>query len=79
MIFGADNLLTSMMAFAMECLPGKMMSLDNVRSMTLDSVCSGCTFPFGIVPQAVEAVAPVWLAHRTPRGRYAAFRDRTRA
>jgi hypothetical protein len=34
-------------------------------------------FPFGIVPQAVEAVAPAWLAQRTPRGRYAHFRDRT--
>ena len=76
-IFGADATLTNLMAFAMECLPGKLMSLDNVRSMTLDSVCGDCTFPFGIVPQAVEAAAPAWLAYRTPRGRYAAFRDRT--
>ncbi len=80
MIFGADKTLTNVMAFAMECLPGKMMSMDNVRSMTVDSVCdSGCVFPFGIVPQAVEATAPAWIAHRSPRGRYAAFRDRTRA
>jgi uncharacterized protein YbjT (DUF2867 family) len=79
MIFGADSALTHIMAFVMECLPGKMMSLDNVRSMTVDSVCSGCLFPFGIAPQAVEAVAPEWLAHRTPRGRYASLRDRTRA
>lgn len=78
MIFGADSLLTNIMAFGMECLPGKMMSLDNVRSMTVDSVCSsGCAFPFGIVPESLEAVAPAWLAHRTPRGRYAHFRDRT--
>lgn len=77
LIFGADTVLTRVMAFAMECLPGKMMSLDNVRSMTVDSVCNGCVFPFGIVPQAVEALAPEWLAYRTPRGRYAQFRDRT--
>lgn len=77
MIFGADSTLTNIMAFAMECLPGKMMSLDNVRSMTVDSVCHGCVFPFGIVPQAVEAIAPVWLAQRSPRARYAAFRNRT--
>jgi NADH dehydrogenase len=77
MIFGADSTLTGIMAFVMECLPGKMMSLDNVRSMTVDSVCGDCAFPFGIVPQAVDAIAPVWLAQRTPRGRYAAFRDRT--
>ena len=79
MIFGADTTLTNFMAFAMECLPGKMMSLDNVRSMSVDSVCNGCAFPFGIVPESVEATAPEWLAYRTPRGRYAAFRDRTRA
>ncbi len=79
MIFGADELLTNIMAFAMECLPGKLMSLDNARSMTVDSVCKGCTLPFGMTPQAVEALAPAWLAYRSPRGRYAAFRDRTRA
>lgn len=77
-IFGADATLTNIMAFAMECLPGKMMSMDNVRSMTVDSVCGeACVFPFGIVPQAVETTAPAWLAYRTPRGRYARFRDRT--
>lgn len=79
MIFGADELLTNIMAFAMECLPGKLMSLDNVRSMKVDSVCKGCTLPFGLTPEGLEAVAPAWLAYRSPRGRYAAFRDRTRA
>jgi len=79
-IFGADDALTRLMAFAMECLPGRMMSVDNVRSMKVDSVCGGgCAFPFGIVPQALEAIAPEWLAARSPRGRYAHFRDRTRA
>ena len=79
MIFGADSTLTHIMVFAMECLPGKTMSIDNVRTMTLDSVCHGCVLPFGIVPEALEAVAPAWLAYRTPRGRYAHLRDRTRA
>ena len=79
LIFGADELLTNIMAVALECLPGKLMSLDNVRSMSVDSVCNGCTLPFGLVPETLEAVAPAWLAFRSPRGRYAAFRDRTRA
>jgi NADH dehydrogenase len=81
LIFGADRTLTNVMAFAMELKPGKkLMTLDNVRSMQVDSVCPGdCVFPFGITPQALEATAPAWLAHRTPRGRYAALRDRTRA
>ena len=79
-MFSADNTLTNLMAFVMECLPGRIMTIDNVRSMTVDSVCdAGCVFPFGIVPQALEATAPAWLAHRTPRGRYATLRDRTRA
>jgi uncharacterized protein YbjT (DUF2867 family) len=79
-IFGADEKLSYLMAFIMECLPGKMMSVDNVRSMQIDSVCErGCVFPFDITPQSLEAVAPAWLAHRTPRGRYALLRDRTRA
>ena len=78
-IFGADSTLTYAMAFMMECLPGKIMSVDNVRSMSVDSVCGDCAFPFGIVPQALEAAAPEWLAHRSPRARYAQFRDRTRA
>ncbi len=81
LIFGADSTLSNVLAFAMELMPGKkLMSLDNVRSMQVDSVCpDGCVFPFGIVPQALEATAPAWLAHRTPRGRYASLRDRTRA
>ena len=82
LIFGADTTLTTLMAFAMECLPGKLMSLDNVRSMTLDSVSPNPgqpPLPFGIAPQAVEATAPAWLGQHSPRGRYAAFRDRTRA
>lgn len=78
-IFSADSTLTHLMAFVMECLPGRLMTIDNVRSMTVDSVCdAGCVFPFGIVPLALEATAPAWLAQRTPRGRYAALRDRTR-
>lgn len=81
MIFGADTTLSNVMAFAAELKPGrKIMSIDNVRSMQVDSVCpGGCVFPFGITAQALEATAPAWLARRTPRGRYAELRDRTRA
>ena len=76
-VFGADVTLSNIMAFAMECLPGKLMSLDNVRSMSVDNV-SNASFPFGITPQSVEALAPQYCAHASPRGRYAMYRDRTR-
>jgi NADH dehydrogenase len=60
----------------MELLPGKLMTRDNIESMKLDSV-SATTLPFGVTPTALEAVAPEWLAQRTPRGRYQLFRDRS--
>ena len=59
----------------MEYAPGKLMSRDNVKSMTLPNV-SESPLPFGITPSALEAVVPTWLAQRTPRGRYNLFRDR---
>jgi NADH dehydrogenase len=74
-IVGLGPQLSYLQAFAMEYAPGKLMSRDNVRSMKVDSVSSQA-LPFGITPTPVEAVAPAWLADRTPRGRYNLFRDR---
>jgi NADH dehydrogenase len=74
-IIGLGAGLSKLQAFALELAPGKLMSRDNVKSMTVDSV-SQSTLPFGIMPTALEAVAPTWLAARTPRGRYNLFRDR---
>lgn len=73
-IIGLNRALSWCQAYAMEWLPMKLLTRDNLRSMTIDSVCDS-TFPFGIKPQPLEAVAPVWLAVRTPRARYQRFRD----
>ena len=76
-VIGLNDTLSYCQAFAMEWLPVKIMTRDNVRSMRVPSVCD-CDLPFGIAPTALEAVAPGWLGSRTPRARYYAFRERAR-
>ncbi len=73
-IIGLNRTLSWCQAYAMELLPVKLMTRDNLRSMEIDNVCDS-PFPFGIKPQSLEAVAPAWLAARTPRARYQRFRD----
>lgn len=73
-IVGLRPRLSYVQALAMEFLPGKLLTRDNYRSMKVDSV-SDSAFPFGRAPSPLEAVAPTWLAHRTPRDRYNLFRS----
>jgi NADH dehydrogenase len=72
-VIGLNDALSWCQAFALELLPVKLMTRDNYYSMKVDSVCS-CALPFGIMPTAMEAVAPSWLGNRTPRARYQQFR-----
>lgn len=74
-IIGLNDGLSYLQAFAMELLPVRLMTRDNYRSMQVDNV-SRDDFPFGIVPAALEAVAPSYLGNRTPRARYEQFRAR---
>jgi uncharacterized protein YbjT (DUF2867 family) len=75
-IIGLGDGLSRMQASMMGLCPVKLLTHDNYLSMKVDSV-SQQAFPFGLRPTPLEAVAPTWLANRTPRARYDEFRDRS--
>ena len=74
-IVGLSEGLGKLQAMMMEFLPGKLLSRDNVRSMQIDST-SSATFPFGIIPGALEAIAPEYLSGIAPRRQYMVLRGR---
>ena len=74
-VIGLNDTLSYLQALALEFFPVKLLTRDNYRSMTVDSVC-GCALPFGLAPAALEAVAPAWLAADTSQARYQRFRNR---
>jgi NADH dehydrogenase len=59
--------LARLQGLVMGMLPGKPFSLDNFRSLTLDSVCreDGCR-RLGITPRPMLAVLPTYLEPRRP-------------
>jgi NADH dehydrogenase len=68
-----------LLARLMELAPHPLMTRDNYRSMQVPNVCgAGCTLPFGLIAQALEAVVPFYLAPLGPRERYPQFRWRAR-
>jgi NADH dehydrogenase len=57
------NALGWLQGALLQCLPGKPFTLDNFRSLAVDSVCatSGCEL-LGIQPVSLPALAPLWLS-----------------
>jgi NADH dehydrogenase len=70
-VIGLGPGLSQLQARVLEVLPGRMMTRDNLASMTVDSVCDG-PFPetFGMQPAALEAIAPTYLAPDAVRDRF---------
>jgi uncharacterized protein YbjT (DUF2867 family) len=78
LVLPLPDALAMAQAAVMECLPGPLMSRDNVRSMQRDNVASGEPLPFGLQATALESVAPQWLCHVSQRDAFDQFRQHAR-
>lgn len=74
-IVGLPGPLGYLQALTLELLPGKLMTRDNLASMSVDNVCAA-PFPadFGFLPAPLEAVVPDYLAGTSARARYSRYR-----
>ena len=76
-IVGLPGGIATLQALILEHLPGKMLTRDNLKSLSVDNTCAN-PFPpiFGFQPSRLEAVVPEYLAGRNARARYTLFRYR---
>ncbi len=67
-------------ALVLERLPGRAFTMDNYRSLQVDSVCSGNNglTALGIIPASVDAIVPAYLATKSMRGSYDRWRSHAR-
>lgn len=65
-LVGLNRTFSHLQAAFLEFAPGKPFSLDNFRSLLVDSVCSGKAFPevFGIIPTPMEQIVPGYIMRR---------------
>jgi len=75
-ILPLGNALGNLQAFVLGHLPGKLITSDNLKSMSIDATCAQ-PFPesFGFQPAAIEAVVPAYLAGTAARARYSRYRS----
>lgn len=69
--------MARMEARLFELTPFPLLTRDNMASMSVPNT-SDQPMPYGLVPVAMEAVAPAWLAPAGPRERYPDLRYRAR-
>jgi uncharacterized protein YbjT (DUF2867 family) len=75
-VFGIPDAIGATQAFVMDFLPGKPLSIDNFRSLSIDSICSDPGLArLGIRPASMRSVVPGYLGPGTTSGRYARFRS----
>ena len=69
MIIPLGGLVATLFARVMEFVPGKPLTRDNLRSLSVDSVCTGDNglLALGIRPTPLDEIAPAFLGGRTQR------------
>jgi NADH dehydrogenase len=78
-VIGLNDTLSYLQALALEFAPGKPFSLDNYKSLQVDSVCpQGFPAVFGVTPASLEEVVPRYLQPRARSVFYSALRAGTR-
>jgi len=71
--------MSSLMARIMDKIPGAPMSLDNFRSMKVDSVCSEPVAPeLGVTPSSLEATVPYYLGNFEENNNFSRLRATAR-
>lgn len=71
-----NGALATMLAWVMEFIPGTPLTRDNLRSLSVASVCEGVNglLTLGIRPTPMDEVVPAYLAAGNLRGRYERYR-----
>ena len=77
MILPLPHWAATLQAAVFEHLPGPIMTRDNLKSMSVDNVCSE-PWPaeFAFKPSSIEGIVAEYLTDATQRGRYKYYRNR---
>jgi len=77
MILPLPHWAATLQAAVFEYLPGPIMTRDNLKSMSVDNVCSE-PWPaeFAFKPSSIEGIVAEYLTDATQRGRYKYYRNR---